>query len=275
MTRRSQGGRARYLLRFDDICPTTDWNLWSDMEEALIEYDVRPMLAVVPDNQDDWLVKGPADLNFWNRVRAWQARGWTIGLHGYQHRYVTESRGLVGLNRYSEFAGLPLEEQRRKLSAGLGIFRREGVRADVWIAPAHTFDLNTLRALRELGVDTISDGFERWPHLCHRGFFWVPQQLGDFRRMLSGVWTICLHLDDPAHGDVTRFRRKVEQFREWIVDLPAIQREYRGRRATTADYAFAQALKWTKQLRRNRYLFRTDETSISPPAGVPRVPRQT
>ena len=50
------------------------------------------------------MVAPPAD-DFWARVRGWQARGWAIGLHGYQHRYVTHDGGLVPLNQRSEFAG--------------------------------------------------------------------------------------------------------------------------------------------------------------------------
>ena len=122
-----------YLVRFDDVCPTMCWSTWNQIERILIDQDVRPILAVVPDNQDPELDREPADPRFWERVRGWQARGWTIALHGYQHRYVTQSPGLVGLNRYSEFAGLPYAEQHRKLSAGLAIFEREGIQPQLWV----------------------------------------------------------------------------------------------------------------------------------------------
>src|SRR5262252_3697380 len=86
---------TKYLLRFDDICPTMNWQVWSEIEAALLDQDLKPILAVVPDNQDPVLKVDPPVEDFWERVRTWQARGWTIALHGYQHRYVTHSPGIV------------------------------------------------------------------------------------------------------------------------------------------------------------------------------------
>src|SRR5262245_40457250 len=104
-----------YLLRFDDLCPTMNWSIWSEIEAILIEYGIRQILAVVPDNQDPVLqVDSPAN-DFWKHVRHWQNRGWTIGLHGYQHRYVSSHPGIVTLRKKSEFAGLPVVEQEEKL----------------------------------------------------------------------------------------------------------------------------------------------------------------
>ena len=46
---------AKYLVRFDDICPTMNWSVWEAVEEVLVEADIKPILAVIPDNQDDHL----------------------------------------------------------------------------------------------------------------------------------------------------------------------------------------------------------------------------
>lgn len=43
--------------------------------------------------------------------------------------------GLPGINTFSEFAGLPYEEQRAKLDRGCWCLQKHGVRADVWVAP--------------------------------------------------------------------------------------------------------------------------------------------
>ena len=168
---------VKFLLRFDDLCSTINWDVWRKLETIMVEENVHPIVAVIPDNQDPTLCDGPADEHFWDRVRCWQARGWAIGLHGYQHRYVNKEAGMIGLNHYSEFAGLPLEEQRTKLRKGLEIFKRERVRADVWVAPAHSFDENTVSALSSLGVKAISDGMSLFPYRDSDGVFWIPQQL--------------------------------------------------------------------------------------------------
>ena len=96
----------QYLVRFDDICPTMNWSVWTQIEAELRQRNIKPILAVVPDNQDAKLRVDSPRSDFWDCVRGWQALGWTIGLHGYQHRYVTQQSGIVGLNARSEFAGL-------------------------------------------------------------------------------------------------------------------------------------------------------------------------
>jgi len=39
----------RYIVWFDDICPTMNWAIWDDVEATLVEHGIRPLLAVVPD----------------------------------------------------------------------------------------------------------------------------------------------------------------------------------------------------------------------------------
>ncbi|HET8715597.1 MAG TPA: DUF2334 domain-containing protein, partial [Holophagaceae bacterium] len=98
---------ARYILRFDDICPTMNWEVWEAIEALLDRHGVKPILAVVPDNQDPKLQVDAPRADFWDRVRGWQAKGYTIALHGYQHRYINRNAGIMGLTHQSEFAGLP------------------------------------------------------------------------------------------------------------------------------------------------------------------------
>jgi predicted deacetylase len=184
---------AQYLLRFDDICPTMKWDTWFRIEELLVKHDAKPILAVVPDNVDPVLMVDPPRDDFWDHVRRWRDLGWTIALHGYQHRYVTEDAGLMGINQYSEFSGLPLAIQREKIRAGVDIFAREGVRPDTWVAPAHSFDHHTLTALKENGITIVSDGFATRPYTTDDGMTWVPQQIWGYRPLGRGVWTICYH----------------------------------------------------------------------------------
>ena len=186
---------SRYLLRIDDVCSTMDWSIWDPIEAILVETGVKPILAVVPDNRDPKLIQGPAAPDFWGRVRGWQARGWAIGLHGFQHTYVTKDAGLLKLNPQSEFAGLSYEAQLEKIQSGLAIFAREGVRADAWVAPSHSFDRNTLLALQAVELRIISDGFAFHPYRDAMGMTWVPQQFALPRSMPFGTWTFCHHPD--------------------------------------------------------------------------------
>src|SRR5215469_15652864 len=106
---------AQYLIRFDDICPTMNWSVWNEVEQILVSAGVKPILAVVPDNQDPQLSVCEPKALFWDEVRRWQKRGWTIGLHGYQHLPVVQNGGILNLNQWSEFSGLGFHEQLAKL----------------------------------------------------------------------------------------------------------------------------------------------------------------
>lgn len=227
--------RAHYLLRFDDICPTMNWQTWSAVEAVLLKNGVRPLLAVIPDNKDPKLEIDPPDPAFWERCRAWQALGWHIGLHGYQHRYVTTDPGMLKSKPQSEFAGLPAAEQEAKLRAGLDIFIRNGVHADAWIAPSHSFDAATVNALNALGVPVISDGPWRWPHVDDSGMLWVPQQLPRFAKMKPGLWTVCLHHNTWSESTKRRMLADIEQFAPLCIGLAEVVDEFHARRLTAAD----------------------------------------
>jgi predicted deacetylase len=229
---------AKFLLRFDDLCPAMNWDAWRKIETVMMDEGVKPILSVIPDNQDPTLNQGPANERFWDHVRTWQARGWTIGLHGYQHRYVNKEAGLIGLNHYSEFAGLTLEEQYSKLKSGLEIFAREGVRAEVWVAPAHSFDHKTVKALVSLGLRTISDGMSLYPYRDSRGVFWVPQQLWRFRTAPFGVWTVCMHPNDELWMNPHFFRTCIRRHRASITDLFTVAETYRSRKHNLLDSGF-------------------------------------
>lgn len=223
-----------YLLRFDDICPTLAWPVWEPVEARMIELGLKPILALVPDNRDPKLVAGPARADFWERARGWQARGWTLALHGYQHRYVTVESGILGLNARSEFAGLPRAEQARKLQAGLAVFRDQGLRADAWVAPGHSFDRTTVELLAELGVPVISDGFWRWP-VRLGPHTWVPQQIWDFIPRPPGVWTVCCHPNGWSPAKLARFLADLDAYAPRIAGLEQVLERYRDRRPDLGD----------------------------------------
>jgi predicted deacetylase len=202
---------ASYLVRFDDICPTMRWDTWFRIEARLIHYGVKPILAVVPDNCDPELMVDPPRPDFWDHVRRWRDLGWTIALHGYQHRYVTTDSGLMRINRTSEFAGLPPAVQQEKIRAGLEIFAGHGVRPDVWVAPAHAFDTATLAALREHGIAIVSDGFSPRPFATADGMRWIPQQIWRYMPFPAGTWTICYHHNSWGESQLTEFERTLRR----------------------------------------------------------------
>ena len=234
---------SRFLLRFDDICPTMKWGVWSEVENILIRTGIKPVLAVVPDNRDAELMVDPPDAGFWDRVRTWQARGWTIGLHGYQHRYVTNESGMFGRMGRSEFAGLPESIQEAKLSCAVEIFREHNVVPDVWVAPAHSFDVHTVKALATLGIRTISDGYTLYPYRDSNGMIWIPQQVGRFRKLPMGLWTICHHTNHWTSRDVQEFDRQLTAFSDEFTSVSDVLQSFGERRRTWLDLGAAGLLR--------------------------------
>jgi peptidoglycan/xylan/chitin deacetylase (PgdA/CDA1 family) len=210
---------AEYLVRFDDICPTMNWDVWQPVEQILIREGIKPLLAVVPDNQDQNLDVDPPRNDFWDHVRSWRERGWTIGMHGYQHRYLTQDAGILRINHYSEFAGLPQEVQASKLRTAFEIFEREGVRPDAFIAPAHSLDCATLQALKGVGLRRISDGFFLFPNVDSAGMLWIPQQLWRFRPMPFGVWSVCFHINHWSQRDILQFQGDIRRYGRRIISF--------------------------------------------------------
>jgi peptidoglycan/xylan/chitin deacetylase (PgdA/CDA1 family) len=232
--------RATYLLRFDDICATMNWKVWDQIEDILLKNDIKPILAVVPDNQDKKLQVNQANPQFWDRVRRWQKLGWTIGIHGYQHLYTTFDPGIIGLNKYSEFSGLPASEQKDKIQKGMEIFKREGVHPEVWIAPAHSFDQTTITVLKNSGIRVISDGYFLFPHLDSNGMMWIPQQLWKFYYLPFGIWTIGFHHNAWSETDLSKFHEKVQSYKESFASLDEIAEEYRECRRNWFDPIFSR-----------------------------------
>ena len=200
---------AQYLLRIDDLCPTMSREGWQRFRVLIEEFRLKVILAVVPDNRDPALQVSAPDRSFWGEMRALEEAGSAIGLHGYRHLCRSRGRSRLGLDRASEFAGLPLETQRAWIREGLKILRGFGLDPRIFVAPRHGFDAGTLSALRSEDIPLLSDGFARRPFLCG-GVAWIPQQLWAPLEKTSGVWTICVHPNtatDAAIGELRAFLR--------------------------------------------------------------------
>lgn len=214
-----QPHKKLFILRFDDICPTMRWDIWPEIESALIHYNIKPVLAIVPDNQDPVLQVASPVQDFWLRARRWQELGWTIAMHGYQHLYVARAGGLVVTRKKSEFASLAAPLQKEKLLRASKIFARKGIRSRVWIAPGNAFDNVTVSLLPQFGIDIISAGWFWKPFVGPLGMTWMPCQLSILRPVPPGVWTVCYHHNSWTDSDFSEFFNGLERYRDDIVSL--------------------------------------------------------
>lgn len=202
----------KYLIRLDDVCDTMNWEKWLRMEALLDKYHVKPLIAVIPNNEDEMQKIDPPKESFWQWVKNLEQKGWEIGLHGNNHVYKTTQGGINPIHKRSEFAGLPLEEQKEKIKKGFNKLKSKGFNPRIFVAPSHTFDLNTLKALKtESSIDIISDTLAFKPYKAH-SFIFIPQQLGSARPIfLSGIFTFCYHpntMNDRAFDQLEGFLKK-------------------------------------------------------------------
>lgn len=205
---------SKYLIRLDDACPTMNRRKWDRMEMLLYNYSIKPMVGVIPQNEDPKQIIDSEDINFWKKVKFWEQKGWVIALHGYNHCYISQE-GLNGFNPMwskSEFAGLSIEEQKEKIKNGVAIMREHGINPKFFFAPSHTFDENTLTALREESdIRVISDTIALKPYR-HGDFIFMPQFGGHCCEMkMKGLFTFCFHpntMNDSAFEQTEMFLKK-------------------------------------------------------------------
>ncbi|WP_232696496.1 DUF2334 domain-containing protein [Brevibacillus daliensis] len=199
---------AKYIFRIDDVAPNMEWENYNRLKHIFQKHNVKPLLGVIPDNQDEELKKWPiCTFDFWEEIRSVQQQGWEIAIHGYQHKFLTNDAGILGIHPRSEFAGLPFEQQYSKLKQAKEIFLEHGIQSSTFMAPAHTFDQDTLKALHLLGIHTITDGYGFFPYLYSQIMF-VPQLFAFPRKMPFGVFTFCLHPNLMSVSDIIY----IEQF---------------------------------------------------------------
>ena len=228
--------QQQYLIRLDDACPTMNHAKWQRMEGILDKCGIKPMVGVIPHNEDPKQQIDPADEGFWDNVKVWEKKGWAIALHGYNHNYACNG-GMKGLNPMwarSEFAGLPLDAQRDKISKGVAIMREYGINPKYFFAPSHTFDEVTLESLRlESDIRVVSDTIGRYPY--QRGDFWfMPQILGHCAKMpFNGIFTFCFQPNTMNDGAFVALETFVDKNREHFISFSEIELNKYGSKKIT------------------------------------------
>ncbi len=155
--------KRKILIRFDDICPTMNWKEWNKATELLEKYNIKPLLGVIPECKDpDLLIDSPRE-DFWDYLKTLQQKGYKLAMHGLYHKFDNECRGIVNNTYHTEFAGHSYEVQFEKIRKGKDILLSHGIETNVFFAPAHSYDLNTIKALGANGFKYMSDGLSIKP----------------------------------------------------------------------------------------------------------------
>ena len=209
-------------IRLDDITPDMDWVQYRKVEEILDRNNLRPLIGVVPFNSDDNLMRSEAALSeeeYKSFLKGRLDAGWVAALHGYSHVYETKCHGLFPLNNFSEFAGVPFEEQKRRLAEGRARLLGLGIDTDIFMAPGQTFDRATLEALRENGIKRVTDGFGLVPYE-RQGltFYPISKRRSDCTKAGAGYTTLVLHTNTMTDAEIEELGVTIEKHRDCFID---------------------------------------------------------
>ncbi len=218
------------MIRFDDITPEMNLDKFNKVKSIINAANIKPLIGVVPCCQDTNLFKEESNVSFWDEIKSLQQSGWMIAQHGTNHVYETKDTGILGINPFSEFAGLIYEKQHEKLKMGQSILHGHGIDTDIFMAPGHTFDDNTLKALYDLDFRTVTDGLASKPYIFQNLLFVPCRMIGNYR--LKGIDTLCFHTNVMSDDDIREFEQFVQNHRKDIVDFdPARMRTYAKKRS--------------------------------------------
>lgn len=221
----------KYLIRLDDACPTMNRANWGRIEDTLDKYGILPMVGIVPHNEDENLVRDAEDGLFWDKVKGWKSKGWSMALHGYNHCYISSDAGINPFWHRSEFAGLSLDAQKDKIRSGVAIMRKNGINPQFFFAPSHTFDKNTKEALRaESDIRIISDTIGRYPYQ-DEDFFFIPQIVGHCTEMLfSGIYTFCFHPNTMKEANYQSLENFIKKHHSEFISFDQIDLQKYGKK---------------------------------------------
>lgn len=203
----------KITIRMDDITPDMDWDKFYRFKSILDKNGINPLIGVVPDNKDEKLRKNPVKEDFWQYICGLQQHGWTVAMHGYNHLYSTKESGLFPIGDKSEFAGLSYKKQDDMIREGKRILKSNGIVTDFFMAPSHSYDKNTLKALKKNGFYRITDGFGENPYEFN-GIVFYPIAVSKSESLKStkdGIVTFVYHTNTMNDKDFEAFEKMLSK----------------------------------------------------------------
>lgn len=198
----------RYFFRLDDIASNMNWDNFESVMAIFKKYNIKPLIAVIPNVKDQKLINYPIKSDFWKIIKELNNIGWIVAQHGYRH-ISSGSGGVLKIHKSGEFGGIDFETQKSMIDSGCEIMESQMLFPDVFVAPRHSFDKNTIKALRQSNFHFISDGIALWP-FKKWGIVWLPQVLWRPRKGMFGLVTVALHTNTMNVDDI----KKLEKFME-------------------------------------------------------------
>lgn len=204
----------RTAIRMDDITPDMNFAKFNKVKAILDKAGLTPLIGVVPFNEDENLAVDNPYEDFGELLRSLVDKGWVIALHGYNHLYTTNNKGVFPINEFSEFAGVSLDKQNQMIAQGIAKLREWGVEPVAFMAPGHTFDTNTMKALKTNGITRITDGFGNRPYVRNGiTFYPISKKRSECISSREGYSTYVLHTNTMSNQAIDLFEKLIEENR--------------------------------------------------------------
>lgn len=206
-------------IRLDDITPDMDFYKFNKVKEILDEAGIKPLIGVVPYSKDPTLRIEQPHEDFAEFVSDLQKQGWVIALHGYNHLYTTRDKGIFPINEFSEFAGVDYDKQDVMIRQGLEQLKEWGLNPTIFMAPGHTFDVNTLKALKQNGITKLTDGFGDRPYIREGiTFYPISKKRSECISDKNGYSTYVLHTNTMSDEGIEAFHNMIVRHRNHFID---------------------------------------------------------
>lgn len=210
----------KLTFRIDDVTERMDWESFDKFMSLMEEFRLKPLLGVVPFCRDTQLNQWELREDFWPYIVRLQKEGFCIAQHGDNHIYLEGTReSLFPANTYSAYSGLSYEDQYEKLKKGKEALEACGIVTDIFMAPAHSYDRNTLKALKNLGFHHMTDGCQKTPYELE-GLIFHPIALSIRRiqyyvRKYASV-TVVVHTNQISERTMGQYRGICERYLEHL-----------------------------------------------------------
>ena len=214
---------TKLLIRIDDVAENMNWKYMDKCEELFDQIKIKPILGVIPLNKDPDLKRFNRRDNFWEKVSVWQKKGWEITMHGCNHLYTQKSdkKDIFNYGGYSEFYGLEYKTQLEKIKLGLDEFKKKNINVRSFFAPNHIYDEDTLKALKNLKIEIVIDGYGLFP-FTRNNILFIPQLFYKEIFLPFGIQSTQIHLNNWDNNYFINFKKFIIKHKDQITNLDYI-----------------------------------------------------
>ena len=207
---------TKIIIRFDDVCKNMNWDVFLYIKRHLKKLQIKSLLGVIPENKDSELNYFEYREKFFDYIFSYKDYGDTIAQHGTYHKYTTNHSGKLKINNKSEFAGNSYKYQYDLLKIGKEILQSYNCWQPVFMAPSHSFDDITIKALKDLEFKSITDGYGFYPYK-KQGIYFVPQISSRPFNLGFGLATVCIHVNSLSNKEIKNFIKFIQKNRSRII----------------------------------------------------------